>query len=573
MVSNNPILISRIVEDEYRELEYSGTLDQYFQIFSTYQLLKSKDLSVSEIEYGITDGGNDGGCDGIYIFFNDELVQEDNMPIIKSKKNNHLALYIIQAKNTKSFGEDSINKLKSLSSNLLPLDADYAKFNTRYNQSVLSHFFLFRETYIKFVRQISSVEINYLYITKGVEKHPNILAHCGELKELALAHYPFAKVNTHLVGADELYDLYNAKSSLTFHLQCSENIIACSEKEFIALVKVGEYYSFITDENHKLISSIFEANVRDYQGNVAVNKQIRETLELPANDENFWWLNNGITMLASEVQTLAGRQLRINEPEIVNGLQTTSEIFQFFSQNQERAVEDTRSVLIRIIVPDSEDTRDHIILATNNQTRIPTTSLRATDQIHRQIEMFFKTYGLFYDRRKNYYRNQGKPIAQIISISFLAQCMMTIVLGKPDYARARPSTLITHNETYKKLYNGKVPLEAYLNAAMLGKKVEKALRNSRIYSLSQITNILFYVLHFSSVLSLYSLEIKPDMLAQININEFSDDFILACANEVYTCFKSLGGTDQIAKGSEFTVKLAEILCSKMQEARRCEVAN
>ena len=46
--------------------------------------------------------------------------------------------------------------------------------------------------------------------------------------------------------------------------------------------------------------------------------------------------------------------------------------------------------------------RDDIIFATNNQTNIPKSSLRVTDAIHLQIEMYCKTRGLYYDRRKNY---------------------------------------------------------------------------------------------------------------------------------------------------------------------------
>ena len=58
-----------------------------------------------------------------------------------------------------------------------------------------------------------------------------------------------------------------------------------------------------------------------------------------------------------------------------------------------------------IIVPDNEESRDQIIFATNNQTNIPKATLRVTDPIHLQIEMYFKSRGLFYDRRKNYYKN------------------------------------------------------------------------------------------------------------------------------------------------------------------------
>ncbi|MFR3431501.1 MAG: AIPR family protein [Holdemanella porci] len=62
--------------------------------------------------------------------------------------------------------------------------------------------------------------------------------------------------------------------------------------------------------------------------------------------------------------------------------------------------EDKRTILVRVTKPESEESRDNIIFSTNNQTSIPKSSLRLTDTIHLQIEMYFKNRGLYYDRRK-----------------------------------------------------------------------------------------------------------------------------------------------------------------------------
>ena len=120
------------------------------------------------------------------------------------------------------------------------------------------------------------------------------------------------------------------------------------------------------------------------------------------------------------------RELQIVNPEIVNGLQTSMEIYNYFSENREALESEKRSILLRIIVPDNEESRDQIIFATKNQTNIPKATLRVTDPIHLQIEMYFKSRGLFYDRRKNYYKNQGHKPAEIVGVSFLAQCLITI---------------------------------------------------------------------------------------------------------------------------------------------------
>ena len=48
----------------------------------------------------------------------------------------------------------------------------------------------------------------------------------------------------------------------------------------------------------------------------------------------------------------------------------------------------------------------------------------------------------------------------------MAQCLISIFLRKPDFARARPSTLLTDDETYKKLYEDTRNL-------LLPKKIQK----------------------------------------------------------------------------------------------------
>ena len=203
----------------------------------------------------------------------------------------------------------------------------------------------------------------------------------------------------------------------------------------MTLINIANYYKFITDSSGNLLKGIFESNVRDYQGNNSVNSCIANTLK-NKNAEDFWWLNNGITILSDKITPITSKQLSIDNPEIVNGLQTSTEIYNYFSENKDKLDSENRNVLVRFIVPDTEEVRDDIIFATNNQTNIPKSSLRVTDAIHLQIEMFCKTRGLYYDRRKNYYKNLKKKATDIISVSFLAQCLITLLLRKPDFARA-----------------------------------------------------------------------------------------------------------------------------------------
>ena len=123
------------------------------------------------------------------------------------------------------------------------------------------------------------IDIQYYYITLADEIHPNVESQANELKVIVNQLYPSAKVDVTFLGADDLMNLYNSDSEVCVNLEFAENPIAMGKNtEYIALVNLATCFRFITDENNKLRSSFFEANVRDYQGNNSVNSCIAESL-------------------------------------------------------------------------------------------------------------------------------------------------------------------------------------------------------------------------------------------------------------------------------------------------------
>lgn len=296
--------------------------------------------------------------------------------------------------------------------------------------------------------------------------------------------------------------------------------------------------------------AFFESNVRDYQGNNSVNSSIAETLSSDSK-EDFWWLNNGVTILVSEVTFVTNRSLQLVNPEIVNGLQTSREVFNYFGGNPEKLNTEKRSILVRIINPESEESRDNIIFATNNQTSIPKSSLRVTDTIHLQIEMYFKSRGLYYDRRKNYYKNQKKKSADIISVSFLAQCLITLLLRKPDFARARPSTLLTDEETYKFLYENNNDLESYYKAAKIGRIIQNTLKISTQMTSAESNDILFYVIYAVVASRLKTSQITFNDIKEFDLDSLQENEIEELRKIIFNRYKQLGGNGRIAKSNSF----------------------
>lgn len=560
LTTNAQRILNELFQQDFADNGSYADESQYFEVFSSKQILKSNDLSDEEIENGVLGSGNDGGCDSIYTLFNGAYVTEDIVSSITSSKEAAIELVITQAKRETSFGEDAIMKWKTTVGNLMEIGVDDSPYKARYNEDVRTAFSVFRELYVKLLRNTPKLVISFNYATFATELHPNVQAQAEELMGIVHKLFPSPKtvVNVTFWGAEELLLAAQSQPEHKLNLPLAENPINIGTHcDYIALVNIAKYYRFITDENGALRKYLFDSNVRDYQGHNSVNQDIHNTLS-SSTGEDFWWLNNGITLLIDEAILATSKELVLTEPAVVNGLQTSNEIYQYFLANPEQLGSETRNVLIRVIVPESEDSRDRIILATNNQTNIPKSSLRANDPIHWQIELYLKGRGLFYDRRKNYYKNQGRKSTEIVSVSFLAQCMISLFLQKPNYARARPSTLLIKDETYDELYIKNQDLDVFYNSAKLGKMVEVCLKKSNVYTPAQKNDILFYVLYLSVAKSIGNANITFKDVKEIELNSYTDEYITQIAKIVFSEYEKLGGDGKAAKGSDLIDNLISI---------------
>lgn len=550
MSKNAQILLENLIEQEFQNNDNYSNISDYFEFFSASQILKNQGLSDDEVDNGIVGKGLDGGCDSIYLFLNNLLITPDVVENISAPKDSILEMIIIQSKKTTSFGEDAVMKWKTISSNLLDLSKTITDFTARYNTDVLEAFTTFRDTYTRLITSRVKLKFRFYYVTLASELHPNVIQQAEELKDTIRGLFPNAVVDVTFVDSDTLFDMYNAVIENRVNLRFADIPISPNQKNYVALVDLKSYFNFIVDDKGNVRKSFFDSNVRDYQGKNNVNSSIAETLHRTDNND-FWWLNNGVTVLASEATLVNNRELQIVNPEIVNGLQTSMEIYNYFSENREALESEKRSVLLRIIVPDNEESRDQIIFATNNQTNIPKATLRVTDPIHLQIEMYFKSRGLFYDRRKNYYKNQGRKPAEIVGVSFLAQCLITIFLKKPDYARARPSTLLNDEKTYNELYEKNNDLEVFYRVAVLGKRIQKNVRRVSDYSPAEKSDILYYVLYAVIADVLNKKNITPSDIKDLDMDSVTDSIIENIRNRVYEIYKQHGGNGRVAKSAEF----------------------
>ena len=556
MSKNNQILLDAIIKQEMENLEENIPLSDFFEFYSALQVLKENELSYDEINAGIAGQSHDGGVDSIYLFVNGDLVKEDEDLTSRYKKNVDIEFVLIQSKYENSFSEGPLLKLSRLCRSLFDLDFNPDDYSGQYNENVLTVFELFKNTYVGLITKKPKLKISIYYVSKGVDLHPNVEKQATDLENDIKGKLPAAEAKVYFLGAEKLVKMTQERPNDVFRLKISETPLSTSGQVFIALTNLADYYNFITDEDGKLIRHIFESNVRDYQGKTNVNNEIQDTLQNPGSEE-FWWLNNGVTILASEVAAPGGKELVVHNPEIVNGLQTSSEIHRFYNSNQDKIAGENRDVLVRIIVPESEETRDRIIRATNSQTPIPKSSLRATDQVHRQIEDFLKSRGLFYDRRKNFYKNEGKKPKEIISVPFMSQCLISVLMQKPNFARARPSTLLEDDESYDKLFHKNNDLQSYYLVALFGRRIEEQLKKDKNYTTTETADIKFYILYTVTCLMTQSLYPGSNQISKLRPDDLTEDMFDYALATTYDLYRELGGTNQVAKGSKLIETLKE----------------
>jgi hypothetical protein len=86
-----------------------------------------------------------------------------------------------------------------------------------------------------------------------------------------------------------------------------------------------------------------------------------------------------------------------------------------------------------------------------------------------------------------------KPIKKIVSVNAVTQAVVSILLQRPDDARARPGDYFKDDTKYESVFdNPKIPSPAYLACVQLVKRVENALADRKIEN-SDEKNIKFYV--------------------------------------------------------------------------------
>jgi hypothetical protein len=566
---NNVIILDECLQQFKKENLLKLKSDELFEFFTAIQVTKNNDLTYEDIESGIVDGTLDGGIDFIYLIVDNFLIRTlEDLDDLENQENKKLKIFIGQAKISKGFKESQVDKLNISMPLIYDNDIGTKELNERFNEEIIEKALLIRKAYSRAIMNAWSINIHYIFASKSNEK--SLTSSCkSKLRQLETETTKFlrdAKVIVEVLSSNELIDLYKKKKSERFELVFKESPLAVNYQEglgYVGVVGLGEYVSFIKDNSGAIIEGLFESNVRHYQGKVDVNKRIENTIQKDY-EVDFWWLNNGITLITSDVRQL-GKKLSLKDVQIVNGLQTSFSLGKVYGQNEN----DERSILVKIVVNHDPGTIDKIISATNSQSPVSPTLLRATDKTQRRIEDFFLTKGYFYDRRKNYYKNQGKPASKIIGIQTAAQAIHSIKNYEPATARSKPTTLIKNDDTYKKIFDSNDKFEIFLNCCIVSNKVNHFIKDNLNGESKTRGKILKY--HLGRIATAFCFSktfYNAKDLQQLNIDVINDklfekasSFLFDIISEVENDYMDI---NSLSKSKKFEESLNEKLLESLE---------
>jgi len=481
MAKNDTVLLDGIVEQRIADMLPSNRLDEVFEFFAFEQILKDYDLSRDEIESGWVDGRNDGGIDGFFVLVNGHLLRDPDI-FTWPKKTAAIDVWIVTCKHHETFQQAPINAVLASIPELFDLGRSRAELKSAYSDELLNARALLESAYRKLSASRPTLSIHFVYASRGnaAEVAENIHAKAKQLIVLAETLFSSCDASFDFVGSAELVSSYRKFKRFSLSLPVLE-YLAREQTGYIVLARLEAFYDFVKDESGALRRYLFDSNVRDYLGSSQVNEDILKSLGEPSAAD-FWWLNNGVTVLATSA-TAIGKTIQLEDIQIVNGLQTTETIFRYFS----RGGTDTanRALLIKIVVSTDASVRDRIIRATNNQSVVELASLRATDKIQRDIEEILERHDWYYERRKNYYRNIGKPSSRFVTPLYIAAGYVALLFKSPVSAARLKTRFMQYEKSYSQVFSDNVPLLVWPVVVDVLKRTEEGLALVKVAEMSE----------------------------------------------------------------------------------------
>lgn len=524
--------IYRIIDKKVEEIKsmYASTLDGFsedvkggsaFMIYSLSTIFNDRDFE--EIENGIVDSSyrqenHDYGIDAIYLSANRSFITSIDQ-LEDYNEDTRFTFHIFQFKKGRGVDQGELLKFKE------GINTIFVNENVDEQKNSFLYAYLTDLNDIKheLYESFSSEQIKIkCYICfggskKNIEENDLLMTQVNAVGSV-LDQGGYSNNLTEIFDAQRLIDLDKKGEEIIGTISYEKTFKYITETDskhklngHISIVKGDQIANLVKQYQ----TSLFEANIRDYYKRSDLNSKILSTSADQNESKLFWSFNNGLTITCRKVEELPGDKFRLHGIQVVNGCQTSNSLYQAAYNIERKAALDTKkdngedlskreqneydkikdkllqpdvTVLTKIIETNDPDLIYRITETTNSQTPIKTFSLKANDTIQHLIEEYLKQHDIYYERRINFWKNQGKR--NTVSIQHLYQVFESQIRFKPCQVKTRPKTMFNNN--YEDVFPDPDVTQHDFNLYMIPIKVDHAIaKRSRIVQRQKLESDLF----------------------------------------------------------------------------------
>ena len=473
-------LITELLTNQ--ELKSEGE-SKDFEKLVNYTIVSNEYNKTFNIENVTMGEGNDTGIDGLAIIVNGQLIESKDEVDDLIEKNSFLEVDFIftQSKTSSKFSGSEIHNFFFGVKDFFSSEPKLVR-----NESVNKYVEITNHIYEKASSFKSNPKIKLFYVTTGKwTDDQNLKGIIKDGIESVEETELFDKVFFKALGARDLSTAYrktkeSVSTTINFNNRITMPEINGISQAYIGLLPYKEFYKIVSDDEGSLLS-VFEDNVRDFQGeNNDVNGGISKTLKNEGS-EIFSVLNNGVTIVASSISP-TGNQFTITDYQIVNGCQTSNVLY----NNRDSPNINNVNIPIKLIATTDDDVKTRITLATNNQTPIKKEQLASLTQFQRSLEQYYNSFSgeskIYYERRSKQYNSDNKVLkSRIITVPYQIKSFAGMFLNEPHNVTSYFGLIVKRlNEGKIQIFNNEHFPSPYYTSAFAYYKLETFFRKGLI---------------------------------------------------------------------------------------------
>ena len=428
-------------------------------------------------------GGGDMGIDGIGIKLNGLFVHEAEEvdDILARFRRANVEFIFTQAKNSRKFDRGDFLKFTSGVTDFLS-EKHYQPRNEKIDRALAIKDYLLSDDVVVLWERNPTVRLYYVALGRW-RGSDHLNAHATQTKEALAALPTYEDCQVHFVDAEALKTICdNNENTFTATVEAIDTMpLPASpgvDNSCIALCYAGELLKLLTTDEGVIRKSLFDDNVRDYQGSNNINDEIADTIK--TEPDKFGLLNNGITIVCDEYVP-SNRRVTIKNPQIVNGCQTSHVLFAAYEDGI-----DIQTVPVQMKLISASDVQliNQIVRGTNRQNIVLDEAFETTRRFHKELEEFFDAMGakyqrIYYERRsKQFQHNPRIKQTDKVNLRILTQFVVGMFLNEPELSHRHEAWLLKTFEN--KLYldgHSKLP---YYTAAFLFLRMERLFRRATL---------------------------------------------------------------------------------------------